>query len=203
MTWFKASILAAVLVLSACISITPTPLLIGDLVEQNNTVVALYEACSEGVNYVPAKEGCGPEALEQQALDTMDLAKEFISADLKQPQGYDIYLATAMIYFRIGQRNTKEYTEAERIARQFFEVQKATSGRSINTARFYWAAMFAAHAAWQWHYDRLALDADRKTDLLLCLAEGRLALNNIESGPRKVRLVQYLEVIEAIIAAIE
>ena len=203
MSWFRASILAAVLVLSACISITPTPILIGDLVEQNNAVVALYEACSEGVNYVPTTEGCDPEALEQQALDTMGLAKEFISADLKQPQGYDVYLATAMIYFRIAQRNTKEYTEAERIARQFFEIQKATSGRSIDTARFYWAAMAAAHAAWQWHHDRLALDADRKTDLLVCLDEGRLALNSIESGPRKVRLFQYLVVIEAIIDAIE
>ena len=139
--------------------------------------------------------------LEQQALSTMDLATTFISADIKQPQGYDIYLATAMIYFRIGERNTNEYTRAEQIARQFFETQKATSGRAIHTARFYWAALTAAHAAWQWNNDRFALNAERKTDLLLCLAEGRQA--ELDDGARRIRLLQYLEVIEAIIAAID
>ncbi len=201
MNWFKSLVLTSVLVLAACISIAPTPLLIGDLVEQNNQVVALYVDCSEGANYVPTKEGCEPEVLEQQALSTMDLATTFISADIKQPQGYDIYLATAMIYFRIGERNTNEYTRAEQIARQFFETQKASSGRAINTARFYWAAMAAAHASWQWNNDRFALTADRKTDLLLCLAEGRQA--ELEDGPRRIRLAQYLGVIEAIIAAID
>ncbi len=201
MNWFKSLVLTSVLVLGACITIAPTPILIGDLVEQNNQVVALYADCSVGANYVPTKEGCDPEALEQQALSTMDLATTFISADIKQPQGYDIYLATVMIYFRIAERNTQEYTRAEQIARQFFETQKATSGRAIHTARFYWAAMTAAHASWQWHNDRFALDADRKTDLLLCLAEGRQA--EIEDGPRRIRLVQYLVVIESIINAID
>ncbi|MEE9529123.1 MAG: hypothetical protein V3V88_03640 [Dehalococcoidia bacterium] len=201
MNWFKSLVLTSVLVLAACISIAPTPILIGDLVEQNNQVVALYTDCSEGANYVPTKEGCEPEVLEQQALSTMDLATTFISADIKQPQGYDIYLATAMIYFRIGERNTNEYTRAEQIARQFFETQKATSGRAIHTARFYWAALTAAHAAWQWNNDRFALNAERKTDLLLCLAEGRQA--ELDDGARRIRLLQYLEVIEAIIAAID
>ncbi len=203
MNWFKSLILTSVLVLGACINITPTPILIGDLFRQNNQVVALYTDCSVGANYVPTKAGCNPEVLEQQTLDTMDLATTFISADIKQPQGYDIYLATVMIYFRISERNTQEYTRAEQIARQFFETQKATSGRSINTARFYWAAMSAAHASWQWHNDRLSLDADRKTNLLLSLAEGRQALNSIEDGPRRIRLIQYLTVIQAIIDSIE
>ena len=201
MNWFKSLVLTSILVLGACITIAPTPMLIGDLIEQNNQVVAAYAACSEGANYVPTKEGCDPEALEREALSTMGLATTFISADIKQPQGYDIYLATVMIYFRIAERNTQEYTRAEQIARQFFETQKATSGRAIHTARFYWAAMTAAHASWQWHNDRFALDADRKTDLLLCLAEGRQA--EIEDGPRRIRLVQYLVVIESIINSIE
>ena len=197
MNWFKSLVLTSALVLAACVSIAPTPILIGDLVEQNNQVVSLYADCSEGANYILTKEGCSPETLEQQALSTMGLATTFISADIKQPQGYDIYLATVMIYFRIGERNTKEYTRAEQIARQFFETQKRTSGRAINTARFYWAAMAAAHSTWQWHHDRFALDADRKTDLLLCLAEGRQA--DISGGPRRIRLAQYLTVIEFII----
>lgn len=203
MRWLRSLLFAASLVLAACVSITPTPLLIGDLVEQNNQVVVLYEACTEGANYVVTREGCDPEALEQQALSTMDLAKEFVSADIKQPQGYDIYLETVMIYFRIGQRNTKEYTEAEKIARQFFEVQKATSGRAVNLARYHWAIVTAAHASWQFQYDRLALDADRKTDLLLCLAEGRTATDNVASGPRKIRLLDSLKVLEMLIDAIE
>ena len=201
MNWFKSLVLTSVFILTACISIAPTPLLIGDLVEQNNQFVALYNDCSEGASYVPEKEGCDPVALEQQALSTMDLATTFISADIKQPQGYDIYLATVMVYCAITKCITNQYTRAEQIARQFFETQKATSGQAIHTARFYWAAMVTAHASWQWHNDRFALDASRKTDLLLCLAQGRQA--ELEDGPRRIRLVQYLIVIESIINNIE
>ena len=108
-----------------------------------------------------------------------------------------------MIFFRISIRNTQEYTEAERIARQFFEIQKASSGQAaITSARFYWAAIATGHASWQWFYDRLSLGADRKTDLLLCYAEGNVAFNKIESGPRKVRLRQYLETLKAITDAL-
>jgi hypothetical protein len=147
-----------------------------------------------------AKEGCDPELLAQKVVSTMDFAKIFISGDIKQPQGYDVYLATAMIFFRIGQRNGDQYSEAERIARQFFEVQKASSGRSLNPARFYWAATAAGYSSWQWNYDRLALDPDRKTDLLLCIAEARVGLTDTKwlDGPRKIRLVQYIEVITVI-----
>ena len=203
MNWFKSLVLTSALVLAACITIAPTPILIGDLVGQNNEVTASYAVCSDGANYVPTKAGCDPKALKQQALSTMDLATTFISADIKQPQGYDVYLDTVMIYCRVAECHDKEYTRAEQIARQFFETQKATSGRAINTARFYWTAMVAAHSAWQWHNDQLALGADRKTDLLLALSEGKQALDGLESGPRRIRLIQYLEVIEAIIAAIK
>jgi hypothetical protein len=109
---------------------------------------------------------------------TRESAKVFISADIKQPQGYDIYLAISMIYFRISLRNANDYSEAERIARQFFEIQKANSGRSLTPARFYWAAMSSAHASWQMWYDKPALNAERKTDLLLCLAEARIGLTD-------------------------
>jgi hypothetical protein len=132
----------------------------------------------------------------------MDFAKEFIRADIKQPHGYDVYLATALLFFRIGERNEKDYSEAEMIARQFFEVQKAHSSRLLTTARFYWAATAAAHASWQWHNDSLALDGDRKSELMRCYAEGNVAYPKIEAGPRKVRLLQYLEVLKAIIQTI-
>lgn len=202
MRWFRHALLVLALAFMGCQSVAPTPILVGSLKEANNQTVALYQACTDGANYVPTKEGCDPVALEAQTEATMDLAKEFISADIKQPIGYDIYMQTVMIYFRIGQRNTHQYTEAEKIARQFFEVQKATSGRAINDARFFWAAVAAGHASWQWNNDRLALDADRKADLLLCYAEGNVAFNEMEPGPRKVRLIQYLQVLKAITDAL-
>lgn len=205
MKWFAPALVLFALLLSACKTTAPTPILIHSLVKQNDEVVALYAACSEGANYIPTKEGCDPGLLEEKVDSTMEFAKIFISGDIKQPQGYDVYLSTAMIYFRISQRNTNDYSEAERIARQFFEIQKASSGRSLTPARFYWAAMAAAHASWQWHYDRFALDADRKTELLECLAHARTALTDTEwlDGPRRVRLIQYIETLTAITNKIE
>lgn len=198
-------LLSLFLFFTGCTSIAPTPMQISTLVEKNDRVVELYSDCTEGANYVPEKETCDPELLEETVEDTMGFAKVFISGDLKQPQGYDVYLSTVMIYFRIAQRNGDEYSEAERIARQFFEIQKARSGHSLQVARFYWAAIAAARASWQWQYDRLALDADRKTDLLICLGEARQALTDTEwlDGPRRVRLIQYIQVLEAITNSID
>lgn len=207
MKWFAPVIVAMSLLLSACQNTAPTPIQIKYLVEKNNEVVALYDACSEGANYVPEKEGCDPDLLKSKVEDTMDFAKVFISGDIKQPQGYDIYLSKAMIYCRIlaTKCNEKDYSEQERIARQFFEIQKASSGRSLAPARFYWAAIAAAHASWQWHYDKLALDSDRKTELLLCLAEARMGLTDTQwlEGTRRIRLIQYIQVLEVITNSIE
>lgn len=203
MPWFKVLFLALALSFTACApKIAPTPVLIKSLVSQNNEVQILYVACSDGANYAPEQPNCVPELLAEKVDTTMATAKEFIRADIKQPHGYDIYLATAMIYFRIGERNSQQYSNAELLARQFFEVQKAHSSRSVNTARFYWVAMATAHASWQWHNDPLALDGDRKSELMQCYAEGNTAFPKIDAGPRKVRLLQYLEVLKAIIAAI-
>jgi len=202
MEWLRNTLLVLVLIFAGCQSVAPTPILIGQLKTANSQTIARYEACSDGANYVVNKEGCDPVGLENQTRRTMDLAKELISADIKQAAGYDIYLQTALIYFRIGQRNTQEYTEAEKIARQFFEIQKASSGRALTSARFYWAAVAAGHASWQWFNDRLALDADRKADLLLCYAEGNVAFQDISPGPRKIRLKDYLQVIKAITDAL-
>jgi len=198
MGYFRSLLLTTVLVFSACQSVAPTPVLIGGLKAANNKTIALYMSCSDGPNYVVEKEGCDPVALENQTVSTMELAKNFISADIKQSAGYDIYLQTALIYFRIGERNTQEYSEAERIARQFFEVQKATSGRALTSARFYWVVITAGHASWQWYNDRLSLDADRKVELLLCYAEGNVAFQEIGAGPRKIRLKENLQVLKSI-----
>ena len=140
------------------------------------------------------------ELLEEKVNSTMGFAKISISGDIKQPPGYDVYLATAMIYFRIAQRNTDEYSEAERIARQFFEVQKASSGRSLAPARFYWAAMATGHASWQWEYDKFSLNLERNTELLECLVQARLGLTDTQwlDGFRRIRLVQYIQVLAAI-----
>ena len=203
MKWFKIALVVLMLEAVACFgTFQATPFLLNTLVEKNSESVALYVACSTGANYTPEKEGCNPELLEQKTKDTMDYSKKFISADIKQPQGYDIYLETAMNYFRIARRIENDYSEAERIARQFFEVQKAYSGRSINTARYHWVIVTTAHASWQWQYDELGLDADRKTELLACLSEGRRAQYSLD-GPRIIRLVESLEVLQAIVDTIE
>lgn len=204
MKWTAAVMLIFAL-LTGCKTTAPTPILMGSLVKQNNEVVALYAACSEGANYIPSKEGCKPDLLATKVSSTMGFAKIFISGDIQQPPGYDVYLATAMIYFRIAQRNENDYSEAERIARQFFEVQKSSSGRSLPSARFYWAAMAAGHAAWQWHYDSLALGPDRKTELLECLAQARVGLTDTSwlDGPRRIRLLQYIETLTLITNTIE
>lgn len=200
MKLLRAALLTFVFALSACApKFAPTPIMIGDLVESNDKVHELYSDCSEGANYVADKAGCTPEALLAEIDNTQEIARQFISADIKQTQGYDIYLAVSMIEFRISTTiTTREYTEAERIARQFFEVQKATSGRSMDDAVFYWVAISTAHAAWQWNNDRLALDPERKSTLLLAYAQGNVLMEKIEPGPRKVRLAQYLSVLKQI-----
>ena len=78
----KSTVLVLALALIACQSVAPTPMLIGGLREANNQTVALYDACTEGANYVASKEGCDPLALENQATVTMGLAK-----NLNSPKG--------------------------------------------------------------------------------------------------------------------
>ena len=112
MKWFAALLLSMSLLIG-CGTFAPTPVLMGSLIKQNDEVVALYVACSEESNYVPSKEGCEPELLATKVVSTMDFAKIFISGDIKQPPGYDVYLATAMIHFRIAQRTENHYSEAE------------------------------------------------------------------------------------------
>lgn len=186
----------------ACKSVsgTPTPFLIEDLTDKHIAAIERYSLCSEGANYVPDKEGCEPEKLESSIRGAMNFAKEFISADIQQAAGYDVYLYQTLLLFRVADRITgDEFIEAERIARQFFEIQKASSSkRDLTDARFYWAAVAAEYASWQWLNDRLALNAERKAELLLCHAEGNVAFHEIESGPRKIRLRQYLKVLKAI-----
>jgi len=207
MKWFAGLVLALAL-LTGCQTNAPTPMIMGYLVEQSDEVNALYLACSQGANYVPSKEGCAPELLSTKIDSTREYAKLLISGDIKQTPGYDIYLTTSLKYFRIAQRTTNEYTIAERMARQFFEIQKAHSGRSLAPARFYWAAIGSGHASWQWFNDRLALsapgitdpDVSRKTELLLIAVEGRHGLTDTRwlDGFRRVRLESYIDTLTKI-----
>ncbi len=205
MKWRIYLLTTLVFLIITCKTNAPTPMLMGTLAEKNNEVISLYLDCSEGANYIVAKEGCNPTLLEEKVNSTMTFAEVFIGGDIKQPQGYDVYLANAMILFRISQGNEDSYSRAEMIARQFFEIQKANSGRALTPARFYWAAMSSGHSTWQWRYDKLALDSERKTDLLFCLAEGRIGLTDTVwlDGPRRIRLNQYLQVLTIITNKIE
>lgn len=200
---FRSLLLSLLLLLgTACASVAPTPILIGKMTKLNDEVVAMYVDCSDGANYAPDKEGCDPEQLSLKVDELLELSLHFISADIKQPQGYDIHLATCLIYFRIAERNMNEYTEKERIARQFFEVQKAHSGQSIDTARYWWAWYASATASKQYFEDRLSLTADRKADLLLALGEGTSLLSKLE-GPRLVRLQQALKTLQFVVDSIQ
>lgn len=203
MRFFKPLIFALLLLLgTACPTVAPTPILMHQAKSLNSEVVQLYMACSEGANYVPDKEGCDPDLLSLKVDELRALSLNFIAADIKQPQGYDFYLATSMIYFRIAQRNMNDYTQAEQIARQFFEVQKATGGHSIDTARFYWAWFASSAASKQYYEDPFALTPSRKADLLLALGEGTSLLDKLD-GPRLVRLQQALQVLQFVIDSIQ
>lgn len=200
---FRSFILAISFLLStACASVAPTPILIGKLTNLNDETTALYIACSEGANYAPNKEGCDPNLLSLKVDETRTVSIHFISADIKQPQGYDIYLSISLIYFRIAQRNLNDYTLAEQIARQFFETQKANSGGSIDTSRFWWSWYAGATASKQFFEDPMSLVPQRKSDLLLALGEGTDLLNKLE-GPHLVRLQQALNNLQFVIDTIQ
>lgn len=202
MKLFKTLVLTFTLLLMACSSLAPTPILIGRVDALNTQVVEQYLACSEGANYVPAKEECRPELLKTNINQLLELTEILISADFTQPHGYDIHLATTMMYFRIGKRNANDYTKAEQIARQFFETQKATSSQAIVTAQFYWVYFSATNASYQFFNDPLALNTDRKGTLILVLVNGESIVSEVE-GVRLIRLQQSLSNIKFVIDSIE
>lgn len=203
MNCFKSLIFICILIFGGCASIAPTPILIGNLTDQNNKTVRLYTQCSQGPNYTPNKKDCNPQILEKQIIKTMSLATNFISADIKQPHGYDIYLATVMMYFRIAERNSNDYTRAEQIARQFFEIQKANSGSTLNKARFYLTHSISVHASWQLYHKPSELNIERSKDLRLAIKQGTILINTIENPIHKIRLLQDLQVLNYILKTIK
>jgi len=203
MRFLKGAIIAFALGMFACASIAPTPILMGKVDKLNTEVHQRYLACSEGANYVPTLEGCEPELLETKTIELMNLSVELIKADHKQPQGYDVHLAISMIYFRIAERNGNAYSRAELIARQFFEMQKASSrGLALNTARYYLAHYTAARGSWQYFHAIQQLNALRKSEFLFAQTEGKIAVPHIE-GPRLVRLKQAIQVLGTLAGLIE
>jgi hypothetical protein len=204
MRFLRGAIIALTLGLFACASAAPTPILMGRVDNLNTEVNLLYLDCSDGANFVPSLEGCDPNLLEIRTLDLLNLTVDLIKADIKQPQGYDIHLAASLIYFRISERNQNAYTRAEMIARQFFEVQKASSsrGKALNTARYYWAHFTAAHGSWQYFHTPEQLNSARKADFLLARGEGFQAIPHTE-GIRLVRLTQALKILAMLSSLIE
>ncbi len=183
----------------SCVSIAPTPMLMGQLRGLDAEVLVLYTECSTGVNYTPREENCDPILLETKVVELLELSNEFIRADRKQPQGYDFHLATSMIYFRISERNAVEHQAVELLARQFFKFQEEIGGRSIDKARFYWPYFAAKNSSFQYWNNRGVLDKVRKKDYLLpALAEGTDLIDRVQ-GVRLVRLRQSLQILEFII----
>ncbi len=203
MRFLQGAIIALTLGMFACASIAPTPILMGRVDKLNTEVNGLYLDCSDGANFVPDQEGCQPALLETKTLDLLNLTVDLIKADIKQPQGYDIHLATSLIFFRISERNQNAYSRAEMIARQFFEVQKASSrGRALNTARYYYAHFTAAHGSWQYFHTPEQLDALRRSEFLSALAEGTIAIPHT-GGPRLIRLNQALQILQTLSSLID
>lgn len=97
----RSLLLIAVLGLSSCQTIAPSPILFHRAVEANNESIALYQACSEGANYVPTKEGCDPEKLVEKLEEAFVLSKECIAADPNQPQCYVLTHKNQEMYCRI------------------------------------------------------------------------------------------------------
>lgn len=206
---FKSLLLSFVLLLGvACQTVAPTPILIGRLTDSNNELVQHYTDCSVRAVYVPTKEGCDPELLSTQVDELMVLSLDFISADPTQPHGYDIYLSTAQIYFRIDlTRGLGDYEFAEDLSLQFFMMQKAHSGRGLSNARFYLLWFTTAHSSKECfvfinNNQACPLTEERKLELLFALEEGAAAQDGL-AGARLRRLIDNLEELEFIIDSIQ
>lgn len=200
MSWIRSLVLPLLLVVGCSFTWQPTPMLIGDLIALNQEAHELYAACVEFPVYQPEKEGCDPVLLEETLYKVRYEAKIFIGGDIKQPHGYDIFLENTLIYFTIAVRNADEYSEAERIARQFFEVQKVSSGRALDLARFYWVVMLLENLTFQINQGSLTLTEERKEEIDLCFAEGHKAVSNIQPAARKVYLIMALSALQMLVA---
>jgi hypothetical protein len=200
---FRSLVLSLLFLLgTACASVAPTPILIGQMKNLNNEAHALYVDCSTGPNYTPTKEGCDPELLALKVDETRVIAIHFIQADPKQPHGYDVHLSVSLIYFRIDLRDLKEYSDEEDISWQFFKIQEANSGKAIDASR-YWLAWYVSSASSQQRFeDPLALTPERKVELLEALTEGTRLLSK-EEGPRLVRLMAALDNLRLLIDSIQ
>ena len=87
--------------LISCNTIAPSPVLFHRAIEANNQSIVLYQACSDGANYVPTKQGCEPDELVSKLKEVLTLSKECISADINQPQCYMIYSSNVRMLCRI------------------------------------------------------------------------------------------------------
>lgn len=200
---FRSLLLSLLFLLgTACASVAPTPILIGQMKALNNEAHALYVDCSTGANYTPTKEGCDSELLALKVDETRTIAIHFIQADYKQPHGYDVHLSVSLIYFRIALRDLKDYTAEEDISWQFFKIQEANSSSAIDASR-YWLAWYVSSASSQQRFeDPLALTPERKVELLEALTEGTRLLST-EEGPRLVRLIAALDNLRLLIDSIQ
>ena len=193
----------AVIGLSCSTPKAPTPFAMGNLVEVNNQALVAWMACSDGPNYTPEKEGCNVEDLLQKNQIAQDTAYEFMRGDPKQPQGFDIYLEQVLISFRIkhAELTAQDYIEKERIAEQFFETQKATSGRSLVNASYLFTLVTAETASYQYYNAREDLTIERRATLNKALNAGA-GVFDLVTPERNRRLRDALQVLEFIIAYI-
>lgn len=178
----------------------PTPFAMPNLVKANEEALLAWNACAIGPNYMPEKPGCDVVVLKQKNEKAQQVAYEFIRGDPTQPQGFDIYLEQTLIGFRINHENitSTDYIEKERIAEQFFETQKATSGRSLTNASYLFTLLVAEGAAYQYYHDRPALTIDRRATLLKAINAGAGAFHLV-APERNRRLRDSLQVLEFLV----
>jgi hypothetical protein len=190
-------LLISLSLLLSCKSILPTPLLIGNLIEGNNQVHSLYQEY-RGCKEAQPKEECGLGKLEEKIKEVQSAARFFIGGDISQPHGYDIYLQVTLIYFSVSEASKNELTEAELISRQFFEVQKASSGRALDDARYYWALVLVENITYKLDKKDFIEVRNREVDILLCLSEAKITLDRMEPGPKLIRLLQAIQILTLI-----
>ena len=182
--------LSAILMLS-CISAQPSPWLMGTVTEENSELVRRVKDCSEGINFVPTKPGCDVEALKEQSEKVMEIAEQLIKADVVQPQGYDIFLHTVMIYFVVADADEDDYNMAVQVSRQFLEVQRAEGGAVLDKARFWWVYYSAAEVGLQNRLGTLERTPERRAGLVLVTAEGEAALLSSVLAREWIRVLEF------------
>ncbi len=200
----RTFIVLSAAIMMSCLAAQPSPWLMGTVTEENSEVVRMVKDCSEGINFVPTKPGCDVKALKAQSEKVMEIAEQLIKADYVQPQGYDIFLHTVMVYFLVADEDQDDYDMAVQVSRQFLEVQKAEGGKVLDKARFWLVYYSTAEVGLQNRLGILERTSERRAELIFVTAEGEAALLSSDLSRQWVRVLESnVRLLEMVINSME